>query len=117
MVHLLSLIHGCRNRCERGIKCGSIERIYFTGCKYYVKEFRGGGAIRLNCVLYMTLMVFIYVYFGLFIYTNLLDVIQLVSPGFFHSIYPFLAKKKSPGPTTVTQPETDWLLGVQRGLA
>jgi hypothetical protein len=31
MVHLLSFIHGCRNRWERGIKCGSMERIYFPG--------------------------------------------------------------------------------------
>jgi hypothetical protein len=82
-----------------------------------MKEFHGGGAIRLDCVLYMTLMVFIYVYFGLFIYTNLLDVIQLVSTGFFHSIYPFWQKKNHPGPPQSPQPETDWLLRVQRGLA
>jgi hypothetical protein len=33
----------------------------------------------LSCVLCITLMVFIYVYYGLFVYTNLVDVISLFS--------------------------------------
>jgi hypothetical protein len=40
----------------------------------------------LSCVLYMTLMMFIYVYYGLFTYTNLVDVMPLFSR-FFRSIY------------------------------
>jgi hypothetical protein len=40
----------------------------------------------LSCVLCMTLMVFIYVYYGLFICTNLIDVMSLFS-WFFRSIY------------------------------
>jgi hypothetical protein len=36
----------------------------------------------LSCVLCMTLMVFIYVYYGLFVYTNLVDVISLFSTVF-----------------------------------
>jgi hypothetical protein len=52
----------------------------FTGfkCKYCVKEFYGGGVTRLSCVLCMTLILFIYVYYELFICTNLVYVISLV---------------------------------------
>jgi hypothetical protein len=35
--------------------------------------------IVLSCVLCITLMVFIYMYYGLFTYTNLIDVISLFS--------------------------------------
>jgi hypothetical protein len=39
----------------------------------------------LSCILCMTLMVFIYVYYGLFICTNLVDIISLVFTVFsFH---------------------------------
>jgi hypothetical protein len=45
----------------------------------------------LNCVLYMTLIVFIYVYYELFIYTNLVDDMSLFFT-IFRSIYRFLIK-------------------------
>jgi hypothetical protein len=41
--------------------------------------------IALSCVLCMTLMVFIYVYYGLFACTNLIDVMSLFSQ-FFRSM-------------------------------
>jgi hypothetical protein len=31
MVHFLNFIYGCMNRWGRGIKCGSMKRIYFPG--------------------------------------------------------------------------------------
>jgi hypothetical protein len=45
----------------------------------------------LSCVLCMTLMLFIYVYYGLFVCTNLLDVMSLFFM-IFRSIYRFLIK-------------------------
>jgi hypothetical protein len=45
----------------------------------------------LSCVLCMSLMVFIYVYYGLFACTNLVNVMPLFS-WFFRSIYRFSAK-------------------------
>jgi hypothetical protein len=43
MVYLLSFIHGCRNRWGRGMKCGSMERIYFPGLSAGIvwKNFEG----------------------------------------------------------------------------
>jgi hypothetical protein len=43
------------------------------------------GCMVLTCVLCITLMVFIYVYYGLFVGTNLVDVMSLFFKGFlFH---------------------------------
>jgi hypothetical protein len=68
------------------------ENLFFGfKCKYCVKKFHDGGATRyhelftcivydfmvLSCVLCMTPMLFIYVYYVLFIYTNLVDVMLL----------------------------------------
>jgi hypothetical protein len=51
-------------------------------CKYCVKKFRGGGATRLCGVLKANI---IYVYYRLFTYINLVDVILL----FFMIFFPF----------------------------
>jgi hypothetical protein len=62
-------------------------------CKYCVKELYGDGATRLSCVLCMTLMVFIYVYYGLFVCINLVDVMSLVLQ-FFSFHLPIFGKNR-----------------------
>jgi hypothetical protein len=69
----------------------------FSGfkCKYCVKEFCGDGAIRLSCVLCMTLIVFIYMYYGLFACINLVDIMPLIFTVF--SFHLLIFDKNHPG--------------------